>query len=138
MKLWPHPKQAWPPALAVGTWAQGDPITLAQLRGRNAEWAELAVREAATLTAEEALAENVVDYLADTPAGLVEAVHGATVEMHDAARTLDTEDAVLRVREPDWRNWVEQTRPSTQALVPVFEGEAESIPWNNVPGEALR
>ena len=41
--------------------------SLAQLRGRNVEWAELAVREAATLTATEALEKNVINNIANSP-----------------------------------------------------------------------
>lgn len=78
--------------------------SLAQLRGRNAEWAELAVREAATLTAEEALAENVINFIADTPADLVTAVNGQVIDVDGAEITLETAAAVLRDRKPDWRN----------------------------------
>ena len=78
--------------------------SLAQLRGRNEEWAELAVREAATLTAEEALAENVINYVANTPADLVAAMDGLTLEVNGVETTLDTANVVLQDRQPDWRN----------------------------------
>jgi membrane-bound serine protease (ClpP class) len=78
--------------------------SLAQLRGRNAEWAELAVREAATLTADEALAENVVNFIANDPAELARTVHGMAVEIDDAEVILDTAAAEIRTLAPDWRN----------------------------------
>ena len=78
--------------------------SLAQLRGRNAEWAELAVREAATLTAQEALAANVINYIADNPADLADMVDGLTLDINGAEVTLDTANAVLREHGPDWRN----------------------------------
>ena len=36
-----------------------------------------------------------------------------------------------------WSSWVEQTRPITQSLVPVYQGETKPVSWNNSPGEAL-
>ena len=78
--------------------------SLAQLRGRNEEWAELAVREAATLTAEEALELNVINYIAATPVELLAAVDGLVLEVGGIETTLDTANAVLQVRKPDWRN----------------------------------
>ncbi len=80
--------------------------SLAQLRGRNAEWAELAVTEAATLTAEEALAENVINLMADSPADLVESVDGMVIEVNGREITLRTADAVLLDHQPDWRNQI--------------------------------
>jgi len=77
---------------------------LAQLRGRNEEWAEQAVREAATLTAEEAVEENVVDLMADTPADLIAALDGRSVKVKERTVTLQTSDAVLQEHAPDWRN----------------------------------
>jgi membrane-bound serine protease (ClpP class) len=52
---------------------------LAELRGRNAEWAERAVREAVSLTAEAALEENVIDVVAVDVAELMEAIDGLSV-----------------------------------------------------------
>src|SRR6266478_8680619 len=48
--------------------------SLAELRGRNADWAEKAVREAATLTANGALQANVIDLIARDPAELLKQV----------------------------------------------------------------
>ncbi|MDP3086272.1 MAG: nodulation protein NfeD [Rubrivivax sp.] len=62
---------------------------LAQLRGRNAEWAERAVREAVTLTASEALRAQVVDVLADDVTQLLERIDGRTVRVQ-------SRDVVLR------------------------------------------
>ena len=45
--------------------------SLAQLRGRNAQWAERAVREGASLSAEDALAQGVIELLASSPAQLL-------------------------------------------------------------------
>jgi membrane-bound serine protease (ClpP class) len=63
---------------------------LAQLRGRNAEWGERAVREAVSLTAEEALAQKVINVIApDVPALLakIDKGGGAVVEMRPDWRT---------------------------------------------------
>jgi membrane-bound serine protease (ClpP class) len=78
--------------------------SLAQLRGRNEEWAELAVREAATLTADEALEQNVIDYVAENPADLMAAMDGRVLNVNDVEVTLDTASAALHYRSPDWRN----------------------------------
>jgi membrane-bound serine protease (ClpP class) len=77
---------------------------LAQLRGRNEEWAELAVREAATLTAEEALAENVIDEVAGSPADLLEQLHGRVIVIDGEELSLNTASARLEFHVPDWRN----------------------------------
>ena len=64
----------------------------------------MAVREAATLTAEEALELNVINYIAATPVELLAAVDGLVLEVDGTETTLDTANAVLQVRKPDWRN----------------------------------
>lgn len=77
--------------------------SLAQLRERNAEWAERAVREAVSLSAAEALEQNVVDYLASDLDDLLTQLNGKTVETRAGTRTLQTADAALERHDPDWR-----------------------------------
>ncbi len=76
---------------------------LAELRGRNAEWAEATVREAANLTATEALAMNVIDIVAESLDDLLAQLDGRAVDMDDRGIVLDTADAEVRTIEPDWR-----------------------------------
>ncbi len=77
---------------------------LAALRGRNAEWAEKAVREAVSLPAEEAVKIKVADLIATDLADLLKKVKGKTLEIQGQKRTLDTEGAALVRVEPDWRS----------------------------------
>jgi membrane-bound serine protease (ClpP class) len=76
---------------------------LARQHGRNAEWAERAVREAATLTAEEAVELGVVDLVAEDLGALLDAVDGREVETFAGARRLATADAEVERLAPDWR-----------------------------------
>ena len=76
---------------------------LAQLRGRNADWAETTVREAANLTASEALAMNVIDLVAEDVAALLAAVDGRTVSAAGADVALDTAEPNIEYVAPDWR-----------------------------------
>src|SRR6516225_2000966 len=77
--------------------------SLAELRGRNANWAEKAVREAASLSANAALQEHVVDILARDPAELLKRVDGRTVEVAgNVTRRLATKDAVIQAIDPGW------------------------------------
>jgi len=48
---------------------------LAQLRGRNVEWAEKAVLEGVSLSAEEALAKNVIDIVAPDISSLLKQIN---------------------------------------------------------------
>lgn len=77
--------------------------SLAELRGRNVEWAERTVREAANLTASEALALNVTDYIAEDVQDLLEQIHGSIIE-NVAGNTvvMDTADALVVEIETDW------------------------------------
>ncbi|SEK90053.1 NfeD family protein [Nitrosovibrio tenuis] len=76
---------------------------LAQMRGRNAEWAERAVREAVSLSASEALNLKVIDYVATDVPDLLEQVNGRRMTILGQNLTLDTGSATLEIVEPDWR-----------------------------------
>ncbi len=76
---------------------------LAELRDRNAEWAERSVTEAATLSASQALAQNVIDLIASNEDELLTAIDGRTVTVAGGDRTLQTAGATLRQIDPDWR-----------------------------------
>jgi membrane-bound serine protease (ClpP class) len=77
--------------------------SLAQLRGRNADWAEKAVREAASLSASEALDEGVIDLIATDLDDLLAKIDGRTVDVGSQERTIETEDATVTTIDPDWR-----------------------------------
>ena len=76
---------------------------LAQLRGRNADWAERAVREAVSLTAGEALKTQVIDIVANDVPDLLAQVDGRKVRLPAGDRVLATRGAAFEVRLPDWR-----------------------------------
>ena len=76
---------------------------LAQLRGRNAEWAELAVREAVSLSAAEALERKVIDLVARDERDLLRRLDGRKVTVHGVERVLRTEGAQTTRVTPDWR-----------------------------------
>jgi membrane-bound serine protease (ClpP class) len=77
---------------------------LAEKRGRNADWAERAVREAVSLPASEALEKNVIDVVASSTGELLEAVDGRTVRIATGEVTLSTAGITVERLEPDWRN----------------------------------
>nr|WP_319556530.1 nodulation protein NfeD [uncultured Vibrio sp.] len=76
---------------------------LAKLHDRNAEWAEKAVSEAASLDAQEALKLNVIDYIANSPEELVQMINGTTVNINNQPTTLSLDNPVWVERVPDWR-----------------------------------
>jgi membrane-bound serine protease (ClpP class) len=78
--------------------------SLAQLRGRNADWAEKAVRESVSLSASEALARNVIDLVARDVPDLLRQLDGRALELHGATLRLHTRDAPLIMIEADWRS----------------------------------
>lgn len=77
--------------------------SLAELNGRNAEWAVEAVRGAASLSASEALKLHVIDLIADDVPDLLRAVDGRTVKIGGHPQQLATADLVPTSIAPDWR-----------------------------------
>ncbi len=77
--------------------------SLAQLRKRNAAWAEQAVRGAATLTASEAVDKHVADFIADDIPSLLKQASGRRVQVGKQLRTLDLQGLSVRAYAPDWR-----------------------------------
>lgn len=114
--------------------------SLAELRGRDLEFAEDAVRRADTLTASEALDRGVIELVSLDIAQLLEAADGRSVKLHDGERVLATAGAQVVPIEPDWRNRFLSviTEPSVAYLLLlaglyglVFEGYS---PGAIVPG----
>jgi membrane-bound serine protease (ClpP class) len=116
---------AEPPSRASGTASGAQPSTadtmtrkhladasafirsLAQLRGRNAEWAERAVRESVSLAAHEALRDKVIDLIAEDVPALLRAIDGRELRTAAGGTTtavrLQTRDAPLVSFDADWR-----------------------------------
>ncbi len=78
--------------------------SMAEMRGRNADWAEQAVREAASLSAEQALQQNVINIIATDTNDLLSKVNGWTVNINGQDVILETSDLAIETIEPDWRN----------------------------------
>jgi membrane-bound serine protease (ClpP class) len=76
---------------------------LAQLRGRNADWAESAVREAASLSATEALKQNVIEIVAKDVPDLLLQLQGRKVNATNHEVVIDTQGLAVRRIAPDWR-----------------------------------
>ncbi|CAN7630638.1 nodulation protein NfeD [Variovorax sp. LjRoot290] len=78
--------------------------SLAQLRGRNADWAEQAVRESVSLSAQEALEKKVITLVARDVADLLMQVHGREVSLAHGTVRLATQRAQLLAFDADWRS----------------------------------
>lgn len=76
--------------------------SLAELRGRNADWAEEAVRQAASLSASSALQQQVIEIIARDPADLLQQANGRTVEVAGKQEVLATRDLTVETLEPGW------------------------------------
>ncbi len=77
--------------------------SLAELRGRNVDWAEKAVREAASLPASAALDAKVIDLIAPSLPDLLRRLDGRTVQTVNGEVTLHPDPAKIQRLEPDWR-----------------------------------
>ena len=76
---------------------------LAQLRGRNADWAEEAVRGAASLPANQALQQHVIDLIAPDMASLLTQLNGRETRIGDRTVRLETRGIQVVWMKPDWR-----------------------------------
>ncbi|UPR57034.1 nodulation protein NfeD [Vibrio sp. ED004] len=78
-------------------------VSLAKLHNRNEEWAEKAVREAASLDSENALELNVIDFIASDLQQLVEMSNGRTITINGVSQQVQLSDVAFVEREQDWR-----------------------------------
>ncbi len=76
---------------------------LAQMHGRNAEWASQAVQESASLSATEALAKGVIDLIATDIDDLLSQINGKTVKVFGMEKQLFTVGLIKTIYQPDWR-----------------------------------
>ncbi len=99
--------EAAPPATAMERKVVNDAAAyirgLAELHGRNAEWAEAAVRGAASLPASVALAQKVIDVIAADVPDLLRQIDGREVRAGGRRVQLHTKDLRPQTLEPDWR-----------------------------------
>jgi membrane-bound serine protease (ClpP class) len=96
--------------------------SLAQARGRNADWAEQAVREAASLSAEEALREGVIDLVAADIPSLLAKIDGREARLPGGSVRLSLAGARIDTLEPDARTRFLQviTNPSVALILMLF------------------
>ena len=78
--------------------------SLAELRGRNADWAEQAVREGVSLSASAALKQKVVDLIAPDLEKLLQQLDGRQIDMNGTTVTLNTTNLKVHRIDPDWRS----------------------------------
>lgn len=76
---------------------------LAKLHGRNEEWAAKAVTEAASLDAESALKENVIDFIAADLDSLMAQSNGRTITINGLEQKIELDNIAFVEREQDWR-----------------------------------
>ncbi|MBM9520372.1 nodulation protein NfeD [Desulforhopalus vacuolatus] len=115
---------------------------LAQLRGRNVDFAVRAVRDAASLSSQEALEQGVIDLIAIDLTDLLTKLNDRKVPQLNGTRVLITRDAVVEHYHPDWRNRILATLANPQvALVLMIIGIYGllfefTLPGFGIPGVA--
>jgi len=77
--------------------------TLANLRGRNADWAVDAVVNAVAITASDAKRLNVITDIANDETSVLKMSNGHSVDVHGQIKTITLDNPTLEVIEPDWR-----------------------------------
>jgi membrane-bound serine protease (ClpP class) len=78
--------------------------SLAQLRGRDSEWAEQAVREGVSLSADDALEQGVIEVIAPSIADLLTQIDGREVQVGEVEVSLQTADMAVYNHQIDWRS----------------------------------
>ena len=130
------------PATAMERKAVNDMVaylqSLAELRGRNSQWAEATVRDAASLSAEQALEINVIDVVATDLADLLAQLDGREVQTEAGTVVLATANATINRIESDWRNELLKiiTDPSIAYQLLAFGGMLLLFEFYN-PGVGL-
>ncbi|RUU05788.1 nodulation protein NfeD [Mesorhizobium sp. USDA-HM6] len=76
--------------------------SLAELRGRNGDWGEKAVREAASLSASAALQQHVIDFVARDTTELLQLADGRTVDVAGKKEVLATKGLAVEMLDPGW------------------------------------
>ena len=96
------------PANAMARKAVNDSVSfirgLAAKRGRNAAWAERAVREAESITSEEALQLGVIDFIATSLEDVLEQADGMTIDLNGREHQVLSRGWAIEWLQPDWRN----------------------------------
>lgn len=80
--------------------------SIAEKRGKNADWAEAAVRESVSITETEALDKHVVDLLADDIPSLLAKLEGRRVVLANGEVSLRTANALVHYHRMNWRQQV--------------------------------
>jgi membrane-bound serine protease (ClpP class) len=112
-----------PPGDAMGRKMVNDAVAyirgLAELHGRDADWAERAVREGVSLPAREAAERGVVDFVAGSVEGLLDQADGRTVMLGERSTTLATAGLAVERFEPSWQVELLQviTNPNTAFIL---------------------
>ena len=75
----------------ASAWIRG----IAEKRGRNADWAEQAVRESASINETEALEKNIIDYICPSEDSLISVLDGKVVNVENGEKTLNTKNAEI-------------------------------------------
>lgn len=96
--------------------------SLAEQRGRNADWAELAVRESAAISEKQALEKRVIDLVAPNLSALLEKVDGRTIKLPQRTVVLNTRDAPIQRSEMVLRERILQVlvNPNVLAILGVL------------------
>lgn len=87
----------------VTNWASAWMRGIAEKRGRNADWAEQAVRESVSINEQEALKNNVVDFICPDLDSLLAVIDGVEVELPSEKRKIETKGATIVRYEMNWR-----------------------------------